>query len=109
MSDRTADLVKIDLHMHTTVSDGSDTPEQLLDFVRKEGIRLFSVTDHDAVKAGRIIPALLKKGDPDLSAGRSFPAGTKKASTTSSDTASIRMRSRSERSWRPVTATGWKR
>ena len=55
---------KIDLHMHTTVSDGTDTPEQIVACVREAGIGVFSVTDHDAVKAGRIIPPLLSEGDP---------------------------------------------
>ena len=38
-----------DLHMHTTASDGSDTPAQLAGKIRSAGIRLFSVTDHDTV------------------------------------------------------------
>ena len=42
-------IEKIDLHMHTTVSDGTDTPEEILSRVRDAGIRLFSVTDHDAI------------------------------------------------------------
>ena len=40
----------IDLHMHTTVSDGTDTPGEILSRVRASGIGLFAVTDHDAVK-----------------------------------------------------------
>ena len=63
---------KIDLHMHTTVSDGTDTPEQILSFVKEAGISLFSVTDHDAVKAGKLIPGLLKKGDPAFLTGVEF-------------------------------------
>jgi predicted metal-dependent phosphoesterase TrpH len=42
---------KIDLHMHTTVSDGTDAPGEIVARVREAGIGLFSVTDHDAVKA----------------------------------------------------------
>ena len=38
-----------DLHIHTTASDGSDTPAQLAQMLRGAGIRLFSVTDHDTV------------------------------------------------------------
>ena len=63
---------KIDLHMHTTVSDGTDTPEEIVARVREAGIGLFSVTDHDAVKAGRIIPPLLKGGDPAFLTGAEF-------------------------------------
>ena len=38
-----------DLHIHTTASDGSDTPAELLGKLRSAGVRLFSVTDHDTV------------------------------------------------------------
>ena len=44
------ETIHIDLHMHTTVSDGNDTPEELLQHVREKGIEIFAVTDHDAVK-----------------------------------------------------------
>ncbi len=54
--------LKIDLHMHTTVSDGTDAPEEIVARVREAGINVFSVTDHDAVKACRIIPALVGEG-----------------------------------------------
>ncbi len=41
----------IDLHMHTTASDGTSTPEELVARVRKAGITIFSVTDHDTMAA----------------------------------------------------------
>lgn len=47
---------KIDLHMHTTVSDGTDTPAELAERVREAGITLFSVTDHDAVSGCLELP-----------------------------------------------------
>lgn len=40
---------KIDLHMHSTASDGTDTPEQLVEKVKATGIQIFALTDHDAV------------------------------------------------------------
>ena len=64
--------VKIDLHMHTTVSDGTDSPELIVVRAREAGLGLFSVTDHDAVKAGRIIPPLLGAGDPAFVSGAEF-------------------------------------
>ena len=67
-----ADNRKIDLHMHTAVSDGTDTPEELLDKVRAAGIGVFSVTDHDAVKAAAVISGLLKEGDPTFITGVEF-------------------------------------
>ncbi len=63
---------KIDLHMHTLVSDGTDALEEITARVREKGIALFSVTDHDAIKAGSMIPGLLEKGDPDFITGVEF-------------------------------------
>ncbi len=38
---------KIDLHMHSSCSDGTDSPRQLAEKVKAAGISVFSVTDHD--------------------------------------------------------------
>lgn len=64
--------LKIDLHMHSTVSDGTDTPEQLLDRVQAAGIGLFSVTDHDAIKSSGVLPALLGAEGPRFLSGVEF-------------------------------------
>lgn len=40
---------RVDLHIHTTASDGAWTPEILLEELLKRDIRLFSVTDHDSI------------------------------------------------------------
>jgi hypothetical protein len=37
----------IDLHLHTTYSDGAWTPEQLLDYLVREQFSLAAITDHD--------------------------------------------------------------
>jgi len=37
-----------DLHLHTTASDGSYTPEQLVDFYSSHGFKAVAITDHDA-------------------------------------------------------------
>jgi hypothetical protein len=37
----------IDLHVHSNVSDGSDTPEALVDLAVKAGLTAFALTDHD--------------------------------------------------------------
>ena len=39
----------IDLHLHTTASDGRFSPTDLVDRVATAGIRVMSVTDHDTV------------------------------------------------------------
>ncbi|MBQ7480487.1 MAG: PHP domain-containing protein [Lachnospiraceae bacterium] len=63
---------KIDLHLHTRVSDGSDTPEELIGKVKEAGIELFAVTDHDAVKGCGIVQEALKEGDPLFVTGAEF-------------------------------------
>ena len=52
----------IDLHIHTTASDGSDTPAELAAKVAGAGIRVFSVTDHDTVAGTRAMAALAPEG-----------------------------------------------
>jgi predicted metal-dependent phosphoesterase TrpH len=37
----------IDLHVHSTFSDGSDTPEQLVALAVSDGLRALALTDHD--------------------------------------------------------------
>src|SRR5262245_54673499 len=39
----------IDLHMHTTASDGTSSPEDLVARVERAGITVFSITDHDTM------------------------------------------------------------
>ena len=39
----------IDLHMHTTASDGRCTPEELVHSAYEKGIRTMAVTDHDTM------------------------------------------------------------
>ena len=62
----------IDLHMHTTVSDGTDSPEEILARVKKSGIDLFAVTDHDAIKGCAVLQDLLKEDDPRFITGVEF-------------------------------------
>lgn len=39
----------IDLHTHSTFSDGTMTPEQLVIFAEKRGVNVLALTDHDTV------------------------------------------------------------
>ena len=41
---------KIDLHIHTNASDGTDSPEELLTKLHEFGIKKFAITDHDTIK-----------------------------------------------------------
>ena len=51
-----------DLHIHTTASDGSDSPRELAGKVAGAGLRLFSVTDHDTVEGALAMEALVPQG-----------------------------------------------
>lgn len=62
----------IDLHMHTNVSDGTDTPAEILEKVKSSGIELFSVTDHDAISACVDIAKLKGPSDPAFINGVEF-------------------------------------
>lgn len=42
---------RIDLHTHTTASDGQDTPAELVNFATQQGVSILGVTDHDTVDA----------------------------------------------------------
>lgn len=45
----------VDLHMHSTASDGTDTPAQLVKKVKAAGIRVFALTDHDTVEGVKML------------------------------------------------------
>lgn len=78
--------MRIDLHTHSDASDGTDTPEQLVQAARDAGLDVVAITDHDttagwdeaaaAVQAWERAPALVRgmewstsaraeEGDPD--------------------------------------------
>lgn len=41
--------MKLDLHMHSTISDGDYSPEELVEMVKEVGIEVMALTDHDDV------------------------------------------------------------
>lgn len=49
----------IDLHMHSTASDGKDRPAVLLEKIKQLGIRCFALSDHDTVDGVREMEELL--------------------------------------------------
>jgi len=59
-SDRTE--AGIDLHIHTTASDGSFTPQDVVRCARRAGLAAIAITDHDTVDGVREI---LSDGLPD--------------------------------------------
>lgn len=40
----------IDLHAHTNVSDGQDSPEELIEYAHSLGLSVLAITDHDTVQ-----------------------------------------------------------
>ena len=63
---------RIDLHMHSTFSDGTDTPEMLLENVKAKGLGLFALTDHDTYAGCIEMRKHLKEGDPHFVNGVEF-------------------------------------
>ncbi|MBI4294646.1 MAG: PHP domain-containing protein [Chloroflexi bacterium] len=59
-------MSKVDLHLHTTASDGSLTPEQMVKRAVEVGLEIIAITDHDTV-AGI---------EPAMAAARSYPGLT---------------------------------
>lgn len=47
--------------MHTLISDGTDSLEEIAAKVHETGLDLFSVTDHDSIKAGIRMPFIMKE------------------------------------------------
>lgn len=43
--------IKIDLHIHTTMSDGVLTPKEVIDEAYKNGVSTISISDHDTIEA----------------------------------------------------------
>ena len=49
----------VDLHIHTTSSDGSDSPALLLENLKRAGIATFAVTDHDTIDGALAVEKLV--------------------------------------------------
>ena len=43
-------MAEVDLHLHSTFSDGRLTPTQLVDLVAERGLRIVALTDHDSTE-----------------------------------------------------------
>ena len=53
---------RIDLHMHSTASDGTDTPLRLAEKAKAAGIEVFALTDHDTVAGAEQLAGRLPEG-----------------------------------------------
>lgn len=64
----------VDLHMHSAFSDGSDSPAELIRAVKKAGIGIFALTDHDTFDGVAETEQLLGEmpGAPEFHRGIEF-------------------------------------
>lgn len=69
----------VDLHAHTTASDGSFSPRQLVELAKERGLRALGVTDHDtfggwneAMQAGRELNVEIV---PGIELSTAYPGG----------------------------------
>jgi predicted metal-dependent phosphoesterase TrpH len=53
-----------DLHVHTNVSDGTFSPERVVEYARSQGLDAIAITDHDTCAA--IAPATMAARDIDI-------------------------------------------
>jgi len=62
---------KIDLHLHTTASDGTFSPKEVVDKALEIGFKVISITDHDTIKgfdeANRYINDKFQQGNIHIS------------------------------------------
>ncbi len=65
----------IDMHMHTTASDGLKSPAKLIELVRASGVSAFAVTDHDTFAGSAELRKLMQPGDPTLVTAIELSAG----------------------------------
>lgn len=53
-----------DLHVHTNLSDGTFTPEKVVEYAKAKGLAAIAITDHDCCKG--ITPAIITARDLDV-------------------------------------------
>ena len=66
----------IDLHVHSTHSDGTFRPSELVDYAIKKGLKAFALTDHDTtdgLKEATEYAARLRNSDPELAVPEIIP------------------------------------
>ena len=59
---------RVDLHLHTTFSDGTYSPAQIVDLARRSGLSAIAITDHDTL-AGIAPTRLLAGAAPEVVSG----------------------------------------
>ena len=67
---------KADLHLHTRFSDGTDTPERVVDLAKQVGLSVIAITDHDNTEALAIAEPLARERRLELIPGIEMSAST---------------------------------
>ena len=65
----------LDLHIHTTASDGTCTPEEVVRLAKKKGFSLIAITDHDTMDGVKEAVEAGKKYNVDVIPGVEISAG----------------------------------
>lgn len=71
MSDKTADL-----HLHTTFSDGTETPQRVVELAREAGLSAIAITDHDNTEAFAVADPVARRLGIELIPGIEMSAST---------------------------------
>lgn len=58
--------MKLDLHIHSTYSDGAYTPEMLVDTAASVGVNVMAITDHDNILSHQIAKDYIKEKGLDI-------------------------------------------
>ncbi len=73
-------LVIFDLHLHTTASDGTMSPAELVKYAREKGLKVIAITDHDTIEG---LPEGIQEGNklgveviPGVELSADTPKGT---------------------------------
>ncbi len=55
--------MKVDLHIHSTYSDSSRSPEEIVGLAKERNVSLISICDHASIGAYDVLPELCKKNN----------------------------------------------
>ncbi len=67
---------RADLHLHTTFSDGTDSPERVVELAAGAGLSVMAITDHDNTEALAIAAPLARAQGIELLTGIEMSAST---------------------------------
>jgi hypothetical protein len=59
----------IDLHIHTTASDGVNSPEKIVEMASSMKLEAISITDHDTLEGSRQATKIIGEGIPEILTG----------------------------------------